>query len=265
MMTLQKLSNLHTPVFQRVCRTEIHLSRIVKFSTSQHTFEVGFKLRDNLRNSYLLLNLPEHCTAEELKNAYIKLAKVYHPDSQSKVADAQKFDQVKEAYQAIKRKMIEDKNRNAVIKEFKYDEDDEDIFKPLQPHHRQYLDNEGFGFGSQSERRKQCENYKVDKAQNNVFKYKMKNMMPEGENELVVRDQKAARRAKISHSIDRLVEDLIQEGISRGDFDNLPGAGKPLNCSNDNPYVDKATQKLNQILINDGLQPDWIMLQKEIR
>lgn len=48
-------------------------------------------------------------------------------------------------------------------------------------------------------------------------------------------------------AIERLVEDLIQESIARGEFDNLPGSGKPLKFSPENPYVDSTTHKLNQV------------------
>ena len=36
-----------------------------------------------------------------MKEAYFKLAKVYHPDSKSKQADANKFSQVQQAYNTI--------------------------------------------------------------------------------------------------------------------------------------------------------------------
>jgi len=65
--------------------------------------------------------------------------------------------------------------------------------------------------------------------------------------------------------MDRLVEDMIQESMSKGDFQNLPGAGKPLNLNRENPHMDKVTQKMNQILIDNDFQPEWILKQKEIR
>lgn len=51
---------------------------------------------------------------------------------------------------------------------------------------------------------------------------------------------------------DRLVEDLIQEAMQRGDFNNLKGCGKPLPCDagSCNPYVDFVTHKLNQVRPN---------------
>ena len=65
--------------------------------------------------------------------------------------------------------------------------------------------------------------------------------------------------------MDRLVEDMIVESMSQGHFDNLSGMGKPLDYSKDNPYMDRATQKLNQILLDEDLLPNWISKQKEIR
>ena len=65
--------------------------------------------------------------------------------------------------------------------------------------------------------------------------------------------------------MDRLVEDLIAESMARGDFDNLPGAGKPIQYSDHNPYVDTMTHNLNKILINNGYVPEWVTLEKDIR
>jgi hypothetical protein len=66
------------------------------------------------------------------------------------------------------------------------------------------------------------------------------------------------------NSIERLVEDLIAESMARGDFDNLPGAGKPLDYSHHNPLVDTHTHNLNKILINNGYVPEWVTLDREI-
>ena len=67
------------------------------------------------------------------------------------------------------------------------------------------------------------------------------------------------------NAIERLVDDLISESMSKGEFDNLPGQGKPLEYSNHNPLVDVTTHNLNKILIQNGYAPEWVMLKKEIR
>lgn len=71
---------------------------------------------------------------------------------------------------------------------------------------------------------------------------------------------------KMKYGFDRVVEDLIQEAMSKGNFNNLSGSGKPLSdTSTQNPYVDFTTHKINKILMDNGFVPEWIMLQKEIR
>jgi DnaJ family protein C protein 28 len=63
------------------------------------------------------------------------------------------------------------------------------------------------------------------------------------------------------------VEDLIQESMQRGEFNNLPGCGKPLkyDITKHNPYVDTMTHKLNEILIQNGFVPEWVLCEKELR
>lgn len=71
---------------------------------------------------------------------------------------------------------------------------------------------------------------------------------------------------KTKYGFDRVVEDLIQEAMSKGDFDNLSGKGKPLShVQSQNPYVDFVQHKINNILLDNGFTPEWITLQKEIR
>lgn len=100
------------------------------------------------------------------------------------------------------------------------------------------------------------------------------------------------------------MDDVIQEAMARGEFDNLTLAGKPLPERNINPYVDTTTQKINEVgvgsiirnnsssgnthtttaknvnrqqshlyyctcftqhLINNGFAPEWVMVEKEVR
>ncbi|KAJ8721832.1 hypothetical protein PYW08_004234 [Mythimna loreyi] len=72
------------------------------------------------------------------------------------------------------------------------------------------------------------------------------------------------RNIKTIYGFERMAEDLIQESVSKGEFENLSGTGKPLKTQIENPYVDFMTQKLNEVLINNGFTPEWITLAKEI-
>lgn len=61
-----------------------------------------------------------------------------------------------------------------------------------------------------------------------------------------------------------LVEQRIQDGIERGLFDNLPGAGKPLNLDDD-AFVPEEMRMAFRLLRSNGLAPLWVELNKEIR
>lgn len=74
-----------------------------------------------------------------------------------------------------------------------------------------------------------------------------------------------SRQIKVTQAVERLVEDLIQESMSWGDFRNLSGAGKPINKFEQNQYDDPMTHNLNRILIDNGYQPPWIVMQCDIR
>lgn len=61
-----------------------------------------------------------------------------------------------------------------------------------------------------------------------------------------------------------LVEQRIQDGIERGLFDNLSGAGKPLNLDED-ALVPEDMRMAFRLLRSNGLAPLWVELNKEIR
>lgn len=78
------------------------------FLFSQNPFQllslrhIGYQLRDNIRDSYSLLNVTNDSSDDEVREAYLRLAKIYHPDSGTSSGDPRKFNQVCEAYMTIK-------------------------------------------------------------------------------------------------------------------------------------------------------------------
>lgn len=60
-----------------------------------------------------------------------------------------------------------------------------------------------------------------------------------------------------------LAERRIAEAVLRGDLDELPGAGKPLEFADD-PLVTPEQRMVNRILKNAGFTPREIVLRKEI-
>ena len=55
----------------------------------------------------------------------------------------------------------------------------------------------------------------------------------------------------------------IREAMAEGAFDNLAGAGKPLDLT-ENPFEDPSDRMANRLLKNNGFSPDWIEEAKEI-
>ncbi|XP_078088151.1 dnaJ homolog subfamily C member 28 [Mustelus asterias] len=214
----------------------------------------------SLRDCYRLLNVQEGCNAEEVKEAYLKLVKLHHPDTGSG-ADPVKFMQVKEAYKAVVKHLAEKRAADSET-----EDDEEDQLKHMAPQHRQYLSFEGIGIGTPSQREKQYRKFRMNRATEQVLDYRKQKLQHEElENTMMVKDVQQSKKIKITQAVERLVEDLIQESMAKGEFDNLSGKGKPLQKFSQYPYIDPMTHNLNRILIENGYQPQWIVQQKEIK
>ncbi len=66
-----------------------------------------------------------------------------------------------------------------------------------------------------------------------------------------------------SFSLDALVERRIEAAIARGEFDNLPGAGKPLDLDGD-PLVPEDLRVACRLLKNAGYVPPELAQVAEI-
>jgi hypothetical protein len=64
-------------------------------------------------------------------------------------------------------------------------------------------------------------------------------------------------------SVAAVVEERIQEGMRRGDFDDLPGAGKPLDLDDD-ALVPPELRIAYRILRNAGVVPPEVIERREI-
>jgi Domain of unknown function (DUF1992) len=60
-----------------------------------------------------------------------------------------------------------------------------------------------------------------------------------------------------------VAERQIKEAMDRGDFDNLPGKGKPLNLDED-ASIPVHQRMMMKVLKNAEALPDWISLEKDI-
>ncbi|CAH0384953.1 unnamed protein product [Bemisia tabaci] len=236
--------------------------------------------REDYKKYYSVLGVKDGCDQEDVRRAFVSLVKKYHPDSDSPGADTEKFREIEHAYRMLQNKFAKDRHskscegeyglyyeekkgkENSQVKEF-------DI-KHTAPQHRQYLSYDGQGIGTPSERQKQHQKLRAATAVENVYSHRIAKLQSNEslskEDSLIIKDKKKSKDIKTRYGMERLVEDLIQESMARGEFDNLQGVGKPLRQYNEyNPYVDFTTHKMNQIMIDNGYMPAWITLQKEIR
>lgn len=239
---------------------------------------------EEYRKYYSLLGVKDGSDQEVVRHAFVTLAKQYHPDSDSPKRSTEKFREIEHAYRMLRNKIKEmrdegDQNlgtyRQEKRRRVNNDEVQEFDIKHTAPQHRQYLTLNGDGRGNPLERQRQHQKIKAANAMEKVFDHKIARIQKlldeatksfDDENSLVVQDQKKAKDGLTRYGMERLVEDLIQESMARGDFDNLEGSGKPLKQLNEyNPYIDFSTHKMNQIMIDNGFMPTWITLQKEIR
>ncbi|HMG76449.1 MAG TPA: DnaJ family domain-containing protein [Pyrinomonadaceae bacterium] len=60
-----------------------------------------------------------------------------------------------------------------------------------------------------------------------------------------------------------LVDQKIREAMEQGEFDDLPGKGKPLDTS-ENPFEDPELRLAHRMLRNAGFAPSWIEERKDI-
>ncbi len=67
----------------------------------------------------------------------------------------------------------------------------------------------------------------------------------------------------MSDDVESSVEKQIREAMARGDFDNLPGKGKPLKLDDDG-LVPEDLRLAYHMLQSNGFAPEWIELGQEI-
>ena len=60
-----------------------------------------------------------------------------------------------------------------------------------------------------------------------------------------------------------LIDQKIREAMEQGEFDDLPGKGKPLDTS-ENPFEDPELRLAHRMLRNAGFAPSWIEERKDI-
>src|SRR5438093_9766023 len=60
-----------------------------------------------------------------------------------------------------------------------------------------------------------------------------------------------------------LIDRLIRESMERGEFDDLPGSGQPIDLT-ENLYEQPELRTVHRLLRNAGFAPAWIEERKDI-
>lgn len=63
--------------------------------------------------------------------------------------------------------------------------------------------------------------------------------------------------------LESMAERLLREAIEAGEFDDLPGKGKPVDLSQ-NPFEDPDLRVVHKLLHDAGFAPAWIEERKDI-
>lgn len=224
----------------------------------------NYTSRGELYNKcYLTLGVTDQSDQNTVRQAYIALVKKVHPDSGHPEANAEKFQEVDTAFRVLQQKFA--KSRRGIVEDM---QDTVKVFdiRHTAPQHRQYLSFDGVGVGTPAQRQKQYQAVRAQRAQERVLEHRMSKAQASEMALMKKGDHFKKHEIKTKYGYDRVVEDLIQEAMSRGDFSNLSGFGKPLpDLQSQNPYVDFTTHKINKIMLDNGFTPEWITLHKEIR
>lgn len=61
-----------------------------------------------------------------------------------------------------------------------------------------------------------------------------------------------------------LIEQKLREAMRKGEFDNLPGKGKPLDMGDDNPFEDPSMRTAYRLLRNGNFTLPWIEERREL-
>lgn len=74
--------------------------------------------------------------------------------------------------------------------------------------------------------------------------------------------EQAEHQQRMRADWDNLIEDIIQDGVEKGLFDNLKGKGKPLNLSKN--HFEAGQELANAILKENDVPPAWIMERNQV-
>ena len=127
---------------------------------------------------------------------------------------------------------------------------------------RRHLDYQGDDGASIFERARETQERRAVSAMQAATDH----MMPKASREAREEHVRSQLRSSGPRGRDMLVENAIERAHRSGAFENLEGAGKPLEAREENPYEDMSGMRVaHRILKNAGCAPAWVEQGKRIR
>lgn len=231
------------------------------------------------------LGLSVNSSVEDCRRAYLELARQLHPDARSSHEPFQEsackydhecvpFQRLQAAYKIASEAA---KARTSCTASVQRTALSETLNRHRAPQHRHFLEAESrqsrggpVATGPcPADRYRQMQSHRFVEAAYASADYRVARLLAEITTEKSLSDQSSDRLSKFKsvNFIERVADDLISEAMDRGEFDNLPGQGKPIPREEFGAelFCDPAKIKITRILINQGYLPDWIQVNKQIR
>jgi DnaJ family protein C protein 28 len=131
--------------------------------------------------------------------------------------------------------------------------------------HRHYLQYDGVGPGTLSERQRAYAQVRLDQSRESVFEKRFQDALIDKDTKEVGAYSPWPKSTQATNNLERIANEMIRDSIKRGEFSDLPGQGQPMEATLDNPFLSTMEQKISSMMSNSGFAPDWVMLDKEIR
>lgn len=131
--------------------------------------------------------------------------------------------------------------------------------------HRRYLQYDGVGQGTTSQRQRAHTQLRLNQSRDSVFDKQFQNALMNNDAKEVGLYSPWPQSTKVTNNLERIANEMIRDSIKRGEFSNLPGHGRPIERTYENPVLSTMEQKVNVMLGSSGFTPDWITLDREVR
>lgn len=225
-----------------------------------------------------VLGVSVDASDSELRAAFTAAARRHHPDT-GEDSDGETFVAVTDAYRALQAANHDAHAAEQVGTVRAEPDHDSPVHTPLV--HRRYINLDGVGPGTSAERARRAKMVRIDGVTESLRQSRIDARAETNSStgsptlrsgatameSIPEKDSRSARRSRSRPTMDieRKALEAIDEAYRQGQFDNLPGAGKPLKELDESPLLDRTAARFNQIVKDQGFAPQWVLRGKELR